>query len=173
MNGGFPDLFIRRTWGSVTIDFHLDLMPLDELISNVNIVPFCGNGLVVLRLENGRYEMPGGTREPNEAWLDTLRRELVEEAGAELTSFTHIGAWQWTTAAGEPYRSHLPHPIAYRVVGYGEVAITGEPTNPADGEQVATVEVLSLADAVARFLAGNRPDLADLYRLADQIRRGR
>lgn len=166
----YPGLAMQRTWGSVMIDFHLGMMPEDERISNVNIVPFSGDGVVVLRLTNGHYEMPGGTREPDEAWLDTLRRELIEEAGAELKSFTRIGAWSWTTSSPLPYRPHLPHPTTYRVVGFGEIALVGEPTNPADGEQVAAVEILSLPDAVARFSQGGRSDLAALYRLASRLR---
>lgn len=138
----FPNLAARSSWGPMTNAFRLGLFPPDELISNVSIVPFCDDKLVVLRLENGRHEPPGGTREPNEAWIDTLRRELVEEAGAELKSFSYVGSWQWTTAAAQPYRPHLPHPTGYRVVGVGEISITGEPTNPANGEQVAAVEVL-------------------------------
>jgi hypothetical protein len=68
--------------------------------------------------------------------------------------------------ADKPYRSHLPHPRFYRVVGVGEVKIIGEPENPPGGETVVVVETAPLDSIVARFLAGGRPDLAELYQLA-------
>jgi 8-oxo-dGTP pyrophosphatase MutT (NUDIX family) len=166
----YPALAAKRRWGSVAIDFHPGLEPEDSLISNVNLVPFCGDGMVVLQLANGRTEMPGGTREPGEAWPDTLRRELVEEAGAKLVAFSHIGAWRWVTSASRPYRPHLPFPTAYRLVGYGDVELIGAPTNPPDGEQVVAVDVVSIEEAEARFRAWDRGDIAELYRLAYRLR---
>lgn len=167
---GYPALAEERQWGAISIDFHLGLMPSDALISNVNLVPFCGDQVVVLRLADGRAQIPGGTREPGEAWMDTLRRELNEEAGAVLTSFMHIGAWRWTSSSGRPYRPHLPYPTAYRVVGYGDVEITGMPTNPPGGEQVAAVDVVTIEEAETWFRDWDRGDLGELYRLAAQMR---
>ncbi len=166
----YPALTIRRYWNTQTIDFFPWDLPPDELIANVNIVPFCGDRVVVLTETNGRPSIPGGTREPGEAWLDTLRRELIEEAGAAFVNFQLMGAWRWTTTAPAPYRPHLPHPTAYRLVGYGDVEITGVPTNPDDGEQIASVDLVSVPEAMRRFLAADRADIADLYRLAERLR---
>lgn len=145
--------------------------PPDALISNINIVPYIGDQWVVVRLRDGHYETPGGTLEAGEHYLDALRRELMEEAGAEMVSFTPLGAWYCTSTAAAPYRPHLPHPNFYRFVGYGEVKLVAAPTNPDGAEMVAAVETLPLQDAVRCFEASGRPELADLYRLAARVRR--
>ena len=82
-----------------------------------------------------------------------------------------LGAWVCRSAAPAPYRPHLPHPEFFRLVGYGDVALVGQPTNPQHGEQVAAVEVVPALAAAALFRHWQRPDLAALYLLADRQRR--
>jgi 8-oxo-dGTP diphosphatase len=168
----FPDLFTVVRWGAVEAVFApSEALPPPALISNVNLVPFVGDSAVVLRLADGRPELPGGTLEPEEGYLEALRRELREEAGARLLSYTLLGAWRCQSTATEPYRPHLPHPVFYRVVGYGDVTLVGKPTNPNGGEEVADVASVSIEEAATLFCQWRRPDVAALYRLADAYRR--
>ncbi|WP_288086230.1 NUDIX hydrolase [Roseiflexus sp.] len=147
--------------------------PPHHQIANVNIVPRIGNAWVTLRLKDGSWEMPGGTLEPAENYLDTVRRELMEEAGARLVSFQLIGAWHCFSLAAQSYRPHLPFPEYYRVVGMGEVEVVKSPENPPDGEEVVAVERVPLETAIARFVSSNRHDLAELYQLASNIEAAR
>jgi 8-oxo-dGTP pyrophosphatase MutT (NUDIX family) len=168
--GLFPDLFREVVWafgnGPTRAQFvYSKMVPPESLISNVNVVARSDGRFVVARLANGRYEMPGGTLERGEHYLDAARRELVEEVGAKLRGHRMFGHWQCQSTAARPYRPHLPHPEYYRVVLLGEVELVGDPTNPADGEQVEAVEVLTAVEAADRFTAIGRRDLADLYRL--------
>jgi len=171
MSADLRYLFEDIHWGTVSTHFERRAdLPSDAMISNVTVVPFIGDWVVIIRLSDGRYEVPGGTREPGESFLDTARRELIEEAGARLLNYQPFGAWRCHSSNDRPYRPHLPHPDFYRVVGYGDVELVSQPTNPTDGEQVAAVEVVTIEAAADAFIEWGRPDLADLYRLAAQLR---
>lgn len=165
-------LFEDTRWGTVSARFERRAdAPPEALISNVTVVPFIGDQVVIIRLTDGSCEVPGGTREADESIIDTARRELIEEAGARLLNYVPFGAWRCHSSNDKPYKPHLPHPDFYRIAGYGAVELAADPTNPADGEQVASVEVLSVDAAAAVFAAFGRPDLADLYRLAARVRK--
>ena len=171
----YPNLFAVKHWraavGSVDQTFSLcDMSPSDNLIGNVNIAPFVGETCLVIRLSNGQWEIPGGTREPGEPYIETAKRELLEEAGARLLTFTLFGAWHCRSTAPEPYRAHLPHPEFYRVVGWGEVKVVGQPLDLAGAEEVALVECVPVEEAARRFRESSRPDLAELYMLAAELR---
>lgn len=167
----FPNLFADTSWGTVTCTFEpLSEMPPLDLISNVNLVPFKGDRWLILRLQTGEWEVPGGTLEPGESYSDAISRELIEEAGARLITFELLGTWHCFSTAPKPYRPHLPHPEFYRLVGYGAVEIIGSPENPEGSEQVANVEFVPTEEAVQRFRDINRFELAELYQLAERIR---
>ncbi|SDT53301.1 8-oxo-dGTP pyrophosphatase MutT, NUDIX family [Paenibacillaceae bacterium GAS479] len=169
-NKRYANLFQKATWGKVESKFIMEL-PDASLISNVNVVPFIDKECIVIRLENGEWEIPGGTLEKDEDYPTTIKRELLEEAGAILQSFVPFGAWKCFSNHDHAYKPHLPHPEFYRLVGYGNVELFSKPQIPDDGgEKVVKVEKMSVEEAAAKFHETGRPDLAELYKLAEELR---
>ena len=166
----YPHLFqkVIWPWGPTQAQFVLleDAPPQKE-IANVNIVPTLAGGWVVLQLANGTWDIPGGTLEPGESYLEAIRRELKEEAGAQLISHHLLGAWSCISLADKPFRPHLPHPQYYRLVITGEIRIVELPENPPGDEKVISVVTTTLADIADRFISECRYDLAVLYQLAE------
>lgn len=168
-----PTLKKPIEWRQVSSQFKLGKGFDEALVSNISMIPFVGSECVVMQLDDGRWELPGGTMEPGERYFECLRREMHEELGAEISDFEVFGYFCCFSSAEEPYRPHIPHPHFIRLICLGEVRIVSEPLNPADGEKVVAVEAVSIDEAVKRFEAIGRFDIADLYRLAYRIKESR
>ncbi|HEX9091528.1 MAG TPA: NUDIX domain-containing protein [Anaerolineales bacterium] len=168
----YPHLFSEVIWPwepARAIFVVLETLPPNDLIANVDIVPHTGEDWVTIQLEDGSWEIPGGTLEPGESYLDTIHRELMEEVGAQLISCQLIGAWQCFSLAEKPYRPYLPFPRYYRLALQGEIKFVTAPSNPFGGEKVISVQLASLGTIMSRFRAQNRYDLAELYQFASNF----
>jgi 8-oxo-dGTP diphosphatase len=157
-------------WGRLHVQFRLTETIPEAQVASVSLVAFEGDRVVLAQVDGRSWELPGGTREPGESVEQTARRELMEEAGAELHHFQPFGGWFCRSEDSEPYREHLPHPEFWRVVAWAETRRVADPTGGDDAETITAVESLTVADAVARLATADVPATAELVRLADELR---
>ncbi|MDE0020077.1 MAG: NUDIX domain-containing protein [Candidatus Poribacteria bacterium] len=163
----YPRLFSEADWGVARVRFQLGLKGVPrKLIGCVNVAAQIDGRWVAVQFQDGRWTMPGGTRELGESLTAAARRELMEEAGCRLRLPRFFGAWRCESTMSRPHQAHVPHPMFYRAVALAEGRLLSPPTNPPGAEQIAQVQAFPLSKAEAAFRGAGRGDLADLYRLA-------
>ncbi len=100
------------------------------------------NGLVVaIRKARGPYtgmlDLPGGSPEPDETAMDTLKRELLEECGV-----TNIHVSSWHTFDFQVEKSSSGEPIEFHHLGFiALVTVTDDIRLVEDVEDVMCVEL--------------------------------
>lgn len=169
----FPDLTKPVRWRNTALTGCrlVTGQPDTRRLQSVNMVPFVGDRVVVISQASGHVMLPGGTRELGETLLETISREMIEETGYALASCHPFAVLECISYDNKPWRQHLVHPEFERLVCFGDVQPLGAPTNPEDAEQIDRVELLAIDEAVRFLRTRGRPELADLYRLASDIRR--
>lgn len=168
----YPQLFAPRSSVShrYTVAFSLfDEPPEPDLIANVALVPRAGDRFVAVDIEGRGWTLPAGTLEPGESPDEGLRREVMEEAGAEILEAKLIGGWEVRVEGDTPLRPQVPHPRFYRLLHTGDVSLTGHPEPVEDGETILEVRAVSLSEAIALFNESGRPELAELYQMVDAL----
>jgi 8-oxo-dGTP diphosphatase len=89
----FPDLFREYIPpnGALRMSFELGAEFPADLVG-VKMVAFREDDFLAIRLPGGWGE-PGGKPEPGEDYLQTIRREMIEETEARVVDFTLFGAF--------------------------------------------------------------------------------
>ena len=156
---------------SLRMNFLLGTEFPDNLVGTVKMVAYIDNQYLAIRAPSGWWE-PGGKPEPGETYLETIRREMVEETGCRVLDFTVFGAWHCLSLKDSPPEPNLLWPEFYFLWGYGEVEIVSAPS-PTPSEKILEVGFASLAKTCERFRStpGVGPLLIDIYQLADKLRR--
>jgi 8-oxo-dGTP diphosphatase len=167
----YPRLFAcqRWEWGGIDARFSTARPPAG-LVTNVHVIGFVGDRIVLCQDGRGVWFLPGGTREPDESVEQCAERELHEEAGGRLAgTLRWLGAHHCVSDHPSPYRSHQPHPEKAWLWATAEVVLCSQPTNPPDGEQVLEVREVEVAEA-QRLLTTDADWYPELVALAVQVR---
>jgi 8-oxo-dGTP diphosphatase len=79
----------QASWAPIDLRFELLTGAVDPgRIARVYLVPFIAAACVVVGFEHGDWGPVGGGREPGESVRAALERELAEEAGGRLLTYT-------------------------------------------------------------------------------------
>jgi 8-oxo-dGTP diphosphatase len=165
----YPVLYgtTQATWAPIDLRFELLAGEADpDRVARVYLVPSVGDVCVVVGFQHGDWGPVGGGREPGESIRAALERELAEEAGGRLLTYTPFALLRCHSRASAPYRPHEPHPDYDCLYGYGEVELVGPPQLHDGPERTVAVEVLPPDQAVSFLARKRRAWEADLYRLA-------
>ncbi|WP_324198370.1 NUDIX hydrolase [Nocardia beijingensis] len=157
-------------WGDLDVRFSTTL-PSDDLVTNIHVVCFVGEEIVLCRDDRGIWLIPGGTRERAESIDECVRRELREEAGARpIGPISWFGAHHATSNRPAPYREWQPHPHKAWLWCTADVVLDSAPTNPGDAEQILEVRTFPVAEAMRRAESDGE-HLGELVALAVELHR--
>jgi 8-oxo-dGTP pyrophosphatase MutT (NUDIX family) len=165
----YPSLYQSRDRGTID-EFLIVNSPIpEELIGNAYMIGVSKEKYLYIIQDGNKLEIPGGKKDIGEGHIETIKREMLEEAGVAIESYDVFGAWHLVLRSNKSLYPHLPHPEMYMVVGFGEVRKICEPSNPIGTIQTKEVKFDSIENAVKAFRESKRDDLADLYQLAWNI----
>ncbi|WP_328400436.1 NUDIX hydrolase [Nocardia sp. NBC_00403] len=160
----------RWEWGGLDVQFSTDPPP-DGLVTNIHVVCFVGNEIVLCRDDRDVWLVPGGTREAGESIDECMRRELREEAGARpVGSVRWLGAHYATSDHPAPYRDWQPHPHKAWLWCAADVVLESAPSNPDDAENIIEVCAFPIPEAI-RLACTDGDHMAELLSLAVELHR--
>jgi 8-oxo-dGTP pyrophosphatase MutT (NUDIX family) len=84
--------------------------PPADLVSSVRAIVFKEDRVLVMRNLDGIYILPGGRVEDGETHRETLQRELLEEAGAEIRAIVQFGLIHLKHTTPKPKGHPYPYP---------------------------------------------------------------
>lgn len=135
-------------WGHSKFEAYLDLNNTLDLTSiivtgSVSVCFNSANEIVLTKHKNGGYDLIGGKVEKGEGYIETLRREALEEAGVELKNWQYIGyyAVSLDESAPDKYKQKYPK-NSYILFFISSVEKVKEPY----GEEIETCKSFTIAD---------------------------
>lgn len=173
--GGFTELFEPRFIADADADADAHIRgtlasPAIDLVHRVHLLACPEPGVItVCGSQEGWRFLPGGRLEPDEPVGGAIRRELLEEAGADTgRSAPVLLQPHRTSRRPEPYMPHVPHPVMWWADAITRSRVVSAPTSPPGGEQITEVHHLPTDDAIS-WLAEDDPIHADVVRLAAHL----
>lgn len=129
-----------------------DTLPPPELITSARAVVLRGAAVLTLRNPHETHILPGGRREPGETLEQTVRREVLEEAGWALGALRLLGARYFAHLTPRPPGHTYPYPHFFQAV-YCAVALEHLPRTRLTDDYEAEARLVPIAEARTLALA--------------------
>jgi 8-oxo-dGTP pyrophosphatase MutT (NUDIX family) len=137
----------------VTSYLCVELPPI-ELITSVRSVILKDSSVMVVRDPDGTHILPGGRREPDEALLDTLMREVLEETGWTIDGLQLLGIKHFHHLTAMPDQYRYPYPDFLQVVYSARARDHLPEAQEIDGYEIES-KFMSIEEALQLALAPN------------------
>jgi 8-oxo-dGTP pyrophosphatase MutT (NUDIX family) len=116
-------------------------------VTSVRAIVLSDTSVIVVRAPEGLHLLPGGRREPGEALVDTLTREVLEETGWTIGQIRLIGIKHYHHLTPEPIGYPYPYPDFVQLV-YHAVAVQYLPeAREVDGYEIE-IMLMPIAEAL-------------------------
>ena len=99
--------------------------PLD-LTTSASVYAFHEDQILLVNLADRGWDIPGGHLEQGESPEQAVRRETVEESGAELDEVRLMGHTHVYLSGSSPSDYRYPHPDAYLTLYRARIAAFGQ-----------------------------------------------
>src|SRR5688572_2467231 len=133
--------------------------PPERYVRSVRCVVLRGQTVLALRKADRAHVLPGGRREPGETLLQTLEREVLEEAGWSVSAPRQIGVVRlnWLTPLPDAWAEALHfHPDFLWLIHVAE-AVAHRPDALLPEMEEGEPTFIDLADAAALTLLDRSP----------------
>lgn len=106
-------------WGEIQLESHLYLMeqhPPQRYVTSIRSIVFKGDNILVLRNPNETHILPGGRRESNESFEETIQRECLEETGWQIELGAMISVTHCHHLTPKPLNYSFPYPDFCQII---------------------------------------------------------
>jgi ADP-ribose pyrophosphatase YjhB (NUDIX family) len=118
-------------------------MPPLMFVTSVRAVVLHGSSVMLVRAPDGAHILPGGRREPGEALIDTLMREVLEETGWMIDQLQLLGVKHYHHLTPMPVDYRYPYPDFLQIIYRAQAQQYLPDAREVDGYELETKLVLT------------------------------